>query len=45
MVSRPLTAQQRAALAEADRDPWLLPVLALGLVCGLLLTAAFPWGW
>jgi hypothetical protein len=45
VVTRPLTPQQRAALAEADRDPWLLPVLALGFSAGWLLTAIFPWGW
>ena len=44
-MTRPLTPQQRAALAEADRDPWLLPVLALGFFAGWLLTALFPWGW
>jgi len=40
-----LTPQQRRALAEAQRDPWLPLVLAAGAVAGLLLSMAYPLGW
>ena len=39
-----LTPAQRAALADAERDPWLPLAIAVGVVLAAALSALYPWG-
>lgn len=39
-----LTAQQRAALAQADAEPWLYLAMAVGAVVAVVASACSPLG-
>lgn len=43
MVTRPITTEQRAALAQAHM-PIHWPSLAIAAVLAMLATACWPWG-